>query len=315
MKILITGASGFIGTNLLQYLIERKYEVINIDKKPPRNTSHCPYWHQVDITELTSTLQAVSTFNPDYIIHLAARTDLDGKCLEDYQANTTGVDNILRAARACHNLKKILITSSMLVCKAGYVPTHQHDYCPPNLYGQSKVETENLVWANKPQCDWAILRPTSIWGPWFGEPYRKFFDMVRRRLYFHIGDTCCTKTFGYVLNTVYQIEQILLNNTSDESNKVFYLGDNPPINIRLWADQIAEQYGHKVPCVPYKIIKCAAICGDLLSKIGVHFPMTSFRLSNMSTNNIIHLENTYKIAPSTPVDHIQGIKDTISWMG
>lgn len=36
-------------------------------------------------------------------------------------------------------------------------------------------------------CDWCIIRPTSIWGPWFGVPYRNFFDMVMHRMYFQIG--------------------------------------------------------------------------------------------------------------------------------
>lgn len=314
MKIIITGASGFIGTNLLQHLVNHKYEVKNIDINPPRNTTHQPYWEQVDITDLHTLTQAFVKYDPDYIIHLAARTDLDGKSLEDYKSNTIGVYNTLKAAESCTRLRKILITSSMLVCRAGYIPTHFRDYCPPNNYGISKVETENIVWKNKPQCDWAILRPTSIWGPWFEQPYRNFFDMVRHRLYFHIADTTCTKTFGYIGNTTYQIEQILINDTTDETNKVFYLGDNPPMNIRQWADQIAAQCNHKNPTIPYPIVKFAACFGDFLLKFGIHPPMTSFRLCNMSTDNILNLDNTYQIAPNPPYSQIQGIKETLSWM-
>lgn len=316
MRIVVTGASGFIGTNLLEYFLEKGYEVINIDCKEPKIAERRNLWKNVDITDRDKTIATVTEFNPDYIVHLAARTDLFGSCMKDYDANVGGVKNILDAAKMCPNLKKILITSSMLVCSAGYVPKNQRDYCPPNWYGKSKVETENIVWSDKPVCDWAILRPTSMWGAWFDEPYRKFFDMVKRRLYFHIGHTSCTKTYGYIENATYQIEQILLNDTTDESNKVFYLGDNPPVFIEEWANQIAAELGHNRPVrIPLWMIWPVAKIGDVLkNRLHIFFPLTTFRIKNMSTDNIINLNNTYRIAPNPPVDRITGIRRTLSWM-
>lgn len=314
MKILITGGSGFIGTNVVDYYAQKGHEVINIDMVVPKYEGANKYWKECDFRDYERVSAIVKEFNPDYIIHLGARTDLDGKNMEDYSSNTIGVENILKAAAQVEGLKKILITSSMLVCSVGYMPKHQRDYCPPNGYGKSKVETERITWENKPKCDWAILRPTSMWGAWFGVPYRNFFDMVKKRMYFHIGHTACTKTYGYIENAVYQIDQILMKDTTDENNKVFYLGDRPAIFIEEWANQIAKELGFKVPRVPYWIVKCAAWFGDFLGLFGLHFPMTSFRLKNMSTDNIINLDNTYKIAPNPPVDRITGIKRTLEWM-
>ena len=314
IKIAITGASGFIGTNLLEDLC-KAYDVINIDFNAPKCEGHKKYWKNIDITQYKSLKETIEAFSPDYIVHLAARTDLDGKTLEDYNANTIGVENVLKIASELPNLKKIIITSSMLVCKAGYMPKNQYDYNPTTGYGESKVRTEQITWANTPKSDWAIVRPTSIWGPWFGVPYRNFFDMVKAKMYFHIGHRSCSKTYGYVENAVYQIKQILFSDTTDVENKVFYLGDKPAIYIEEWADQIAGQLGHKVIRFPYWLIKCAALCGDILGKVGIHFPMTSFRLKNMTTDNIINVDNTYKIAPKPPVDRIEGIKRTLEWMG
>lgn len=314
MRILITGASGFIGTNLLESLHEN-HEVVNVDFNTPKKHQHIDCWRNVDIVDFKSLQKVVTEFAPDYIVHLAARTDLDGKAIDDYNANTIGAENILKIANELPYLKKIIITSSMLVCKAGYMPKNQFDYNPTTIYGQSKVRTEEITWINPPKCDWAIVRPTSIWGPWFGVPYRNFFDMVKSKMYFHIGHRSCSKTYGYVENAVYQIKEILFNDTTDTKNKVFYLGDNPPIYIEEWADQIAHQLGHKILRFPYWMIKCAAWCGDVLGKFGFHFPMTSFRLKNMTTDNIINLDNTYKIAPNPPVDRIEGIKRTLEWMG
>ncbi len=312
-KLLITGASGFIGTNLLEFL-QNKYILCNIDCNKPKIQERSSYWKNIDITDYVEFEKAVLEFAPNYIIHLAARTDLQGKTVDDYSANTIGVENLMKVVKLLPDLKKIIITSSMLVCHTGYLPQNQFDYSPTTVYGKSKVETENIVWANKPHCDWAIIRPTSIWGPWFGEPYRNFFDMVIARRYFHIGDKGCTKTYGYVGNAVYQIEQLLLSDTTDENNKVFYIGDSHPTNIEEWGNEIAHELGYKIIKMPYPIIKCVALLGDLLKKMGIRFPMTSFRLKNMTTDNIMNLDNTNRIAPHLPFTRMEGIRNTLKWM-
>lgn len=193
-KVLITGASGFIGTNLLEDLLSKGYSVRNIDINPPKINERKNFWDCVDITDCESFDEKILEFNPDYIVHLAARTDLDGKTLEDYDANITGVENLLKIIHKLPNLKKVIIASSKFVTKNGYKIKNQHDFCPHTKYGESKVETEVRVWNNQPPCDWCIIRPTSIWGPWFGVPYRNFFDMVMHRMYFHIGHIKCHKT-------------------------------------------------------------------------------------------------------------------------
>lgn len=313
VRILITGASGFIGTNLLETFLQKKYVVRNIDICSPI-PKHIPYWDNVDITDLEKFRVAVCHFNPDYIVHLAARTDLDGKMIEDYSANTIGVSNLMEIVKQLPSLKKVLITSSMLVCQTGYYPKSQFDYSPTTLYGKSKVITEKIVWNNEPKCDWAIIRPTSIWGPWFKEPYKNFFDMVIHRRYFHIGHKGCTKTYGYVGNAVYQIEHIMFNATTDKNNKVFYLGDKPATNIEEWANEIATELNYNIFRMPLWLLKIAAWTGDCFKYVGVHFPMTSFRLKNMTTNNIIDLSNTYYIAPNPPYRRIDGVKETLKWM-
>jgi len=312
-KILITGASGFIGTNLLSSFVGQA-EVLNLDLNPPKDSTQNRYWQAVDICNREAVCQDIMAFNPDYIIHLAARTDLDGIGLEDYRANVEGVENVLYAADQCPNLKKILITSSMLVCKVGYMPTSDLDYCPTTWYGRSKVKTEEIVYSHCPSCEYAILRPTSIWGPWFGVPYRNFFNMVSKRLYFHIGDNSCTKTYGYVENAVYQIRQILFTDTSQDSSKVYYIGDYEPVNIEEWANQIADQFGYSLPRFPYWIVQCAAKIGDWCTQLHIPSPMTSFRLKNMTTNNIIDLKHTKCIAPTLPVSRAEAIHTTLEWM-
>ncbi|GHT83480.1 NDP-sugar dehydratase or epimerase [Spirochaetia bacterium] len=314
LKILITGASGFIGTNLVVHFSSLGYTVRNFDIVTPKDKEYISLWHRVDITNYDIFMQGTKEFSPDYIIHLAARTDLNGKNAGAYSANTIGVDNLLKIVQQLPNLKKILITSSMLVCGLGYKPDDQFDYHPTTVYGESKVITEKNVWNNKPPCDWAILRPTSIWGEWFDIPYKNFFDMVIARRYFHIDEKSCTKTYGYVGNAAYQIERILLSNTTDESNKVFYIGDYQRTNIEEWANEIADELNYKILTVPYFLVFIAALCGDLLKKLRISFPMTTFRLHNMTTDNIVDLSNTTLLAPRLPYSRIQGIKRTLKWI-
>ena len=313
-KILLTGASGFIGTNLLEDLLNKGYKVRNIDFNTPKIPERKPLWDNVDITQYAPFEKAVLEFNPDYIIHLAARTDLDGKTLEDYDANITGVENILKIVHKLLNLKKIIITSSKFVTRNGYKIKSQHDYCPHTKYGESKVETEICVWGDEPQCDWCIIRPTSIWGPWFGVPYRNFFDMVMHHMYFHIGHIKCHKTYGYVGNAIYQIEQLLFNETSDQDNKVFYIGDEPVYEINEWADEIANAIGFKVPTMPVWFVKCLAKFGDFLGLFDIQFPMQSFRFGNMTNDSTNDMTNTYQIAPDMPYTRLEGTKATIDWI-
>lgn len=313
-KILLTGASGFIGTNLLEDLIEKGYEVCNIDIFEPKIEERKTVWKKVDIRDYVTFEKAILNFNPDYLVHLAARTDLDGKTLEDYSANVYGVENLMKIIHKLPNLKKVIITSSKFVTRNGYKIKNQHDYCPHTKYGESKVETEIRVWEDEPHCDWCIIRPTSIWGPWFGVPYRNFFDMVMRRMYFHIGHIKCHKTYGYIGNAVYQIEQLLFNSTPEKDNKVFYIGDKPAYEINEWADEIANELGFKVPTMPVWFVRCLAKFGDFLGFFGIHFPMQSFRFGNMTNDGINDMTNTYKIAPEMPYTRLQGTKATIEWI-
>jgi nucleoside-diphosphate-sugar epimerase len=314
MKIIITGGSGFIGTNLIEKLKQSNFEVLNIDIKKPKKTDHIKYWEKADINDLNELEKIVLEFNPDYIVHLAARTDLDGVTLDDYSSNIGGVQNLMKVVNMMGNLRKIIITSSMLVCESGYVPKSHKDYKPDTIYGESKVLTEKSVWENSPKCDWAIIRPTSIWGPWFDIPYRNFFNLILAKKYFHVGNKGCTKTYGYVGNSVYQIERILMADTSDLSNKVFYIGDDPAYNIEEWANEIGNELKIKIKKMPFILIKFAAFFGDLLKKININFPMTSFRLKNMTTNNIKDLENTCKLAKKPPYTRKEGVKVTLNWL-
>lgn len=314
-KILVTGGSGFIGTNLISHLLKQnKYQLFNIDLCPPKIKEHNAIWKQIDICNKRDLSGFITTLSPDYVIHLAARTDLRGKNLHDYETNIEGISNLLDSLEQIPNLKRVIFASSMYVCEPGYMPQNFEDYAPHTLYGESKVETEKRIKERNIDYTWSIIRPTSIWGPWFGEPYDKFFRIVLSRSYFHLGKRACKKTYGYVDNTVYQIMSILDSAEAKVNRKVFYLGDYQFYDIAEWANEIAKFVNLKIPTIPYFLFVLAGRFGDFLKLLGITFPMTSFRLKNMTTDNLHNLTLIREIAPNLPVDREEGNRRTIEWI-
>lgn len=92
-----------------------------------------PTWHPRAIEELR---QVVSDIRPTHVVHLAARTDLDGREVSDYAANTKGVSNLLTVlAEAREPVERAVIASSRMVCRIGYQPRFEEDYCPTTEQG------------------------------------------------------------------------------------------------------------------------------------------------------------------------------------
>ena len=118
-RILITGGSGFIGTNILQHLLSLKFAVRNVDIQKPKNPQHLAFWDDVDIRKERDLLESIQRFRPTRLLHLAARTDLDGRDLATYSANTSGTRSVVNSVMACQSIEKAVFVSSMLVCRAG----------------------------------------------------------------------------------------------------------------------------------------------------------------------------------------------------
>lgn len=238
IKVLITGGSGFIGTNLIRFLLERgSYKVKSVDLATPKIESHKAVWECVDIRDNGALAILFEVFSPDMVVHLAARTDLRGATLEDYDSNTLGVENLIAVIKKTPSVKRVLFASSMYVCRPGYQPADMDDYDPHTVYGESKMLTERIIKGAELSVPWVIFRPTSIWGPWFSEPYIDFFKIVLGRKYFHLGKRACSKTYGYIENSVRQIEVLLEADIDRVNGRLFYIGDWPAYNISEWAEE------------------------------------------------------------------------------
>ena len=315
-RILVTGGSGFIGTNLVQHFAAEGHEVLSLDVAEPRNPEHRPLWKRVDILDREHLLREVQGFAPDHIVHMAARTDLRGASVQDYRANTDGVGNMIAAAQSLPRLERIVFASSMLVCRIGYMPKDRSDYCPTTPYGESKVAGERLVYEAAGTLPWVVVRPTSIWGPWFDVPYKDFFVAVRKGMYFHPKGRKIRRSYGFVGNTVYQVSKLLSCPLDLVRHKTYYLADYEPIELKTWATLIQGAFDARpVREVPLPILRAGARMGDVLAGFGYRKPpLTSFRLANLLTDAVYDLDPLRAVCGPTPFAAGEGVLRTVSWL-
>lgn len=314
-RVLITGGSGFMGTNLVAAYKGSGIPVTNVDIEPPQDAYARDAWVRADVTRLDELRRAFSDAAPTHVFHLAARTDLRGRSIEDYDANVTGVANLLRVVHGAGGpVARVVLASSRMVCRIGYQPQADTEYCPTTAYGASKVETERLVRATT-GLPWVLVRPTSIWGPWFGVPYRDFFLAIARGRYVHPSGLRILKSFGFVGNTTWQLHRMMTAAASDVLGRTFYLADDPPIEVGEFANRISTAVGRRPPkTVPRAILHMMARAGDLVERAGLRPPLTSFRLANLLTPMVHDVDALMRVTGPLPYDEPAGIALTVAWM-
>jgi GlcNAc-P-P-Und epimerase len=293
MRILITGGSGFIGTNMIEAFSNNANAILNYSIHPPLDPAQTLHWRAGNILDPKPTTAAFREFQPDRVLHLAARAECDEKTTveEGYRANTEGTRNVLEAIRATPSVQRVIITSSQFVCAPGRLPKSDTDYFPQTVYGKSKVITEKLTReANLSAC-WTIIRPTNIWGPWHLRYRREFWRVVERGLYVHPGRQPVIRCYGYVKNVGHQIRKIFEADADLVRGQTFYLGDRP-LNLYDWVNGFSRALtGRNVRVVPRSLLRFLALLGDIPTRLtGKAFLINSsqhdYRLRNPNGTNV-----------------------------
>jgi len=226
------------------------------------------------------------------------------------------VANVIEAVRSMPSLERVIFASSRMVCRIDHPPAAADEYSPPNAYGESKMVGELLVRAARVGRPWTIVRPTSIWGPWFDVPYKTFFLSVARGRYVIVRDRTVDKSFGFVGNFVHQIERILSAPAEDVAGRTLYLGDYPPVNVGEMAERIREAVGGPpIRTVPMAALRPAAKAGDLAKRLGWREPpLSTFRLDNLVTPMVFDLSPVAAIAGTLPYSMEEGVRITVEWL-
>lgn len=314
--VLVTGTSGFIGRHLLRLLVANGWNAVGLDRRPAAVPT-VPHY-TCDILDGQRLNAVFDEVRPTAVIHLAARTDLDEReHLSGYAANIAGVENLASAIRGTASVRRAICTSSQLVCPVGYQPQSAEDYCPTTLYGESKVLTEQIWRKNDGGgVDWLITRPTTIWGPDMNPHYLRFFSMIRKGRYFHVGNEDILKSYGYVGNSALQYVRLLSAPAELVHRKTFYIADYQPIGLRSWATEFQAELGAPpIRTVPRWIASAAASAGDILNRFGMEsFPFNSFRLNNVLTSYRVDMSETETACGPVPYDVHAGVVQTVGWL-
>jgi nucleoside-diphosphate-sugar epimerase len=315
LKVLVTGSSGFIGRWILKLFLKKNINVIGIDLIENPDVKLNKYCHVINILDYKVLSNFIQWHKPRNIIHLAARCDLSGICIEDYDANISGVDNLCKIISENDFINKVIFTSSQLVCRVGYIPSDFNTYCPDTLYGMSKVHTEKIVkTTNGGGSTWCITRPTTVWGPLMNLHYQSFLMHIKRGTFFHTGSCPLFKSYSYVENIAYQYYKLLIAPNELIHTQTFYLADYEPISLRKYTNDLAEAMNVRKPfTLPHLLSKVLAIIGDIFILFGFQFPFNSFRLKNIVTEYVFDVSSTKTVCGELPVSYTEGVRKTVHW--
>lgn len=318
-SILVTGGSGFIGTNLISALSNVGARLTNVDIAPPRERALRQLWLRGNLLDPETMVKALAVSRAEFVVHLAARADLTrGLPIETFAVNTKGVQHVIDATNAARHVRRTIYASTRLVHDLGYKPSSTDDYSASTAYGKSKAIGERHVRSQSRQdrSDWVIVRPTGIWGPHGGVPYRTFFEAINSNRYLHPSGTNALKSYGFVGNTVFQLAGLLVAPEHTVREQTFYVADYEPVSVLQWATLIASIYGAKrVRSVPLAIARTAAILGDGLEMLGVRNPpLTSFRLRNLTSDMTYDMGPLMRIVGPLPYSVREGTEVTIRWL-
>ncbi|GEM_PF-6707710 len=167
--ILLTGASGFVGKNLINYLREKNQFTLRALVHKKDVPLEYPVVEKVlgDIRDINSLEKAFQGRPLDGILHLAAV--IKPKNLKDYdEVNVEGTKNIVSLAEK-YGVKKFIFLSSDFIL---------YEKFAPNPYGISKRKCEEIIIASN--LDWTIFRPTPIFGPGDNKNFATLASFVKK---------------------------------------------------------------------------------------------------------------------------------------
>jgi UDP-glucose 4-epimerase len=176
MRVLVTGAAGFIGSHTLDALFKAGIDDVvaldDLSRGKRENVEPRARFYQIDIRDHSAILSLFEREKPDAMIHLAAQIDVRSSVAEpvlDCQINLTGLLVLLEAGRR-HGLRRVVFASSggAIYGEQSCFPCDEDHPCRPlSPYGVAKLASEAYLYFYRAQhgIDYVALRYANVYGP------------------------------------------------------------------------------------------------------------------------------------------------------
>ncbi len=324
--VLITGASGFVGSFIVEACINAGFKTLAAIRKTSSTRYlnldgvNLVYLNLNNKNELKHQLQEIiqKHGNVHYVVHNAGITKAK-RTSDFYEHNYQTTVNLVDTLHELNiTIEKFIYMSSLAAWGPGnpntLEPIRLSDKPMPNTeYGKSKLLADEYV-RTKHQLPWIILRPTGIYGP-RDVDYLAFFKTIRRGLEPYIGFKQQYLTFIYVKDLAQLIVKAL---NSDIVHRAYFVSDGKVYTSEEFS-QITKHVLHQKTIkirVPLTLVKIIVVLAELLYK-----PLGRTPVLNKDKYNILSATNWKCEVELLVVDFnfeahydlTKGVADTISW--
>jgi len=324
MKILVTGASGFIGSFIVEEALNRGFETwAAVRRSSSRKYLQDERTHFIELN-LSSKEQLVEQLRDcdfDYVVHAAGVT----KCLNkaDFQRiNTEGTKNLVDALLEVKMpLKRFIFVSSLSIFGAikeqqPYEEIRETDTPQPNTaYGRSKLAAEQYLESLGTRVPYIILRPTGVYGP-REKDYFIMAKSIKGHSDFAVGFKRQDITFVYVRDVV---QAIFLALEKGQTGRKYFLSDGNVYQSVTFSNLIHEELGRPWwirITAPVWVLRIVTFFGEYIGRM-----TGKVTALNNDKYNILRQRN-WRCDIQPAIDELgyqpqydlqRGVKETIKW--
>lgn len=255
MKVLVTGAAGFMGSHLVDALVTKGHDVYGIDDLSggyKENIHPKSNFIKLDLRNKKKTGELISKIKPELVFHLAADATEGRSQFTPINCTERNYFAYLNLLIPCirNGMKKIVLTSSMSVYGSQKPPFDEKmDKKPDDIYGISKAAMEQAteILSEVHNFKYVILRPHNVYGPRqnMADPYRNVIAifincLLNNKNYYIYGKGNQKRAFSYIDDFTPYIMKAGFLKKAD--NQIFNIGPTQEYTIKQLSDIVLDQF-------------------------------------------------------------------------